>query len=261
MSNRIDRTRLPWVAAATFLAPASVVADAPPVSIADFDREALEQGLGVGVVAEPLPAPVLSDPELYAGSRTGSRHFRRVDAGGAAVVEAMNWTSLSLADGARAWRYAAGADEAGIVARDADGSFVVTGIEDARDHALTRYEPAEPLLVKDIAPGQEKRIRMAVRVYDLGRPDELMHDGALDVTYRYVGAYRLHLPAGTFDAILMKSTFSGTIGPAVLEDTQYRFFAPHAGLVAMIERRDVSALLVYNAQTRVSRVLMVPSDG
>ena len=63
------------------------------------------------------------------------------------------------------------------------------------------------------------------------------------------------VPAGTFDADLIKWTYEGDIGPADVETTQYRFIAGGAGLVAMVEFRSVSAVLVYHENTKVGRLL------
>ena len=83
----------------------------------------------------------------------------------------------------------------------------------------------------------------------------MTHQGELQVTYEYLGAYRLTVPAGSFDTVVTKSTFSGKVGPAKIEDIQYRFFAEKVGLVATIENRQVSALLVYQSNKSIAKVL------
>jgi hypothetical protein len=112
------------------------------------------------------------------------------------------------------------------------------------------------MLLKGLSAGDEKKLRMRVRVCDLQKPDNLAHEGWLDVVYRYVGAYRLKVPAGTYDTVLIKSTLNGEIGPATVDDTQYRFFARGTGMVATVEQRDVSAFLVYRPHTEVAKVLV-----
>ena len=69
----------------------------------------------------------------------------------------------------------------------------------------------------------------------MSNPDDLTHEGALDVNYRYIGAYKLKVPADSFDAVLMKWTFKGKVCPAPVDDTQYRFFAPDVGIVVAVE--------------------------
>lgn len=220
------------------------------------DRSAIDANLGPGLLGESLPAPVILDPGRYITLAPSVRTFRIVQGFNAGREEPFRLLPELPAAVRTRWRYLSGNEEAGFLEVQADGSLGLTGVQDRQSGALTRYDPAEPFLVKGIAPGQERRIRMAVRVLDADRPGQVTHRGLLTVVYRYVGAYRLALPAGTYDAVLMKSTFSGQVGPAQLEDTQYRFFAPKDGLVATIEHRHVSAFLLYQSDTKVARILV-----
>jgi hypothetical protein len=110
-------------------------------------------------------------------------------------------------------------------------------------------------MLQGMAPGQERKEKLGVKVSDLSSPDDVNHEGSLDVNCRYIGAYKVNVPAGSFDAVLMKWTFKGKVGPASVDDTQYRFFAPDVGVVAAVEQLDVSAVLVYNRHKKVARVL------
>jgi hypothetical protein len=120
---------------------------------------------------------------------------------------------------------------------------------------LTRYNPPEPLLIAGMNAGDSKTLMMKVNVYDLSNPKDFEHKGSLDVTLSYVGAYRVTVPAGTFDAALLKWDFKGKIGPASVEDIQARFVVPDVGMVAAAEKRDVAAFLIYNDNTKVGKVL------
>jgi hypothetical protein len=92
-------------------------------------------------------------------------------------------------------------------------------------------------------------------VADLSDPDVQTHSGSLDIQYTYLGAYRLQVPAGTFDAVLIKTTLTGKVGPANIQDTIYRFYAKTVGPVAVVETDDISALFVYHERTRTGKVL------
>jgi hypothetical protein len=131
----------------------------------------------------------------------------------------------------------------------------MAGIEDRHSNALTRYEPAEPFLPAGLQAGGETRLDMGVQVLDRTRPDAVRHRGSLRVSLRHLGDYRIQVPAGRFDTILLKARFEGDIGPAAVSDTQYRFLARGLGLVAMAERRDVSAFVVYRDRVEVAKVL------
>lgn len=132
----------------------------------------------------------------------------------------------------------------------------MTGVQDTEAGAITKYSPSEPFMLKGLAPGDERNMNLGLKVFALSDPDDLTHEGALDVNYRYIGAYKVNVPVGSFDAVLIKWTFKGNVGPATVDDTQYRFFAPGVGIVAGIEQLDVSALLVYNRHKKVARVLV-----
>ena len=66
----------------------------------------------------------------------------------------------------------------------------------------------------------------------------------------------MKVPAGTFKASLFKWHYKGKVGPAKVQDLQYRFFAKDVGTVAMIEKTDVTALLVYQQHTKIGKVLI-----
>jgi len=53
----------------------------------------------------------------------------------------------------------------------------------------------------------------------------------------------------------VKWSYSGKIGPANIKDSQYRFLAPNVGMVAMIQIRSISALLIYNDHTKRGKLL------
>jgi hypothetical protein len=164
-------------------------------------------------------------------------------------------SKLKQEAGATTWRYDAGGKFVYFVTAKVNGDYVLTGVEDREGGVITRYSPPEPFMLQGLAPGEEKNVKLNVKVSDLSSPDDVSHEGALNVNYRYIGAYKVKVPAGSFDAVLMKWTFKGKVGPASVDDTQYRFFAPDVGIVAAVEQLDVSAVLIYNRHKKVAKVL------
>jgi hypothetical protein len=63
------------------------------------------------------------------------------------------------------------------------------------------------------------------------------------------------VPAGSFDAALIRWDYKGSVGPANVKETLYRFIAPRAGMVAMINNRHISAMLIYNDKTKLGKLL------
>jgi hypothetical protein len=239
---------------------ADVSARSGPVrAIPDEDRAIVEAHLGPGVLGAPVPAPKIDDPARFFALAPADRLYRIVSGENAGELQSVRFFSELSPEGRASWRYRAGDEEMGFLVRLADGSLVMAGVEDFKSASVTRYDPPEPFLPKGIAPGEERRSRMAVSVYPKGDLRTASHRGALAVNYRYLGAHRFAAPAGVYDAVVMKSIFDGHIGPAHLQDTQYRFFAPGVGLLASIEIRRVSAFLLYQSDMRVARVLVEPA--
>ena len=128
-------------------------------------------------------------------------------------------------------------------------------LEDFDEKVISRYTPPEPALLAGMAPGDSKAFTIGVKVADLSSPQDVKHEGTLDLTYSYLGAYRVNTPAGSYDAALIKWAYDGKIGPASVEDTQYRFFADNVGMVASVDKLDVSAFLLYKKHTKFGKLL------
>lgn len=244
----------PWrgnLAALLLILPGAVLAETSP-PLPSQDRLIIEQSLGRGVVGKPAPAPVIDDPARYLAATEGVWLYRVIKGASGKSTERDTWHRTDRTH----WNHDTDGQETAFIATQPDGSLVVTGLRDIKDDALTRYTPPEPLLLNHLRPEEERHFAMGVQVYD---PDDLaqpVHEGRLEVGYRYVGAYRLATPSGHHEAVLFKYTYHGTVGPATIEDVQYRFFARDVGLVGMIERREVSAFLVYNLRRHTAKLLV-----
>ena len=66
---------------------------------------------------------------------------------------------------------------------------------------------------------------------------------------------QIKTPAGSYDAALIRWTYKGKVGPAKIEDSQYRFFAENVGMVASVDKPEISALLVYQDHTKFGKLL------
>jgi hypothetical protein len=106
-----------------------------------------------------------------------------------------------------------------------------------------------------LAPGESRQFSIDVKVYDLRDPDHLEHSGNVDLTYSYLGVYKITVPAGSYSAALIKWSYEGRVWLANIEDTQYRFVTPDVGIVASIDKEDISALLIYQDHSKTGLVL------
>ncbi|SDY02983.1 hypothetical protein [Nitrosomonas sp. Nm58] len=230
--------------------------DGSVIPLPEEDRLAIEKYLGKGVVGEAIPAPALADTTRYLAINVSARNYRLVSGPDKGKVEHHQTTLLKQDGGGTTWRYDTGARFIFFINAKANGDYIVTGATDNEEGVMTQYLPGEPLMLQGLAPGKERNITVGMKVFDLSNPDEQTHTGSLNIDYRYMGAYKVTVPAGSFDAVLVKWTFKGKIGPASLNDTQYRFFVADVGMVAAVEQMDVSAMLIYNKQRKIARVLV-----
>ena len=247
--------RFAYLAFSLLSALAQAAQSGPTTPLPDEDRRAIETYLGTGVVGQAIPAPEIADTHRYLAANPSAREFRLVSGPDAGQTERHQPTLLKRDGGGTTWRYDAGGKFVYFLIGKANGDYVMTGVQDTEGGTITKYSPSEPFMLQGLTPGEERNVKLGIMVFDLSNPDEQTHEGTLDVNYRYIGAYKVKVPAGSFDAVLMKWTFKGKVGPASVDDTQYRFFAPDVGIVAGVEQLDVSALLIYNRHTKIARVL------
>jgi hypothetical protein len=233
-------------------AASAAAADGEMIELSSADRQALEALLGNGVVGKAVAAaPLSSDLEPL---REGTWTYRIVG-GDAKGSEQRVVSQLKRDSSGKSWRYGVGSDYALFLTQTADGGVVVQSEQDTSQGVISRFSPPEPLLVPGLQPGATKDYTIAVKVYDLSHPDHETHSGSLKLTYSYLGAYEVTVPVGTMNAALIKSVYQGKVGPANVEDTQYRFVVDKTGMVAAIEKKKISALLLYHDDSKSGRVL------
>jgi hypothetical protein len=217
------------------------------------DQALLTDLLGQGVIGAPVAGGPLAPS--FAALRDGTWTYQIVGGEDQGRSEQHVVTSLQGDPSGANWRYAVGAKSALAIKETADGSLVFVSQEDFDQGVISRYTPPEPGLLAGMKPGDSKAFTIDVKVSDLSSPQDVEHEGTLNVTYRYIGAYQITTPAGSYDAALIKWAYSGKVGPAKVEDTQYRFFADKVGMVASVDKLDVSAMLVYKKHTKFGKVL------
>lgn len=208
-----------------------------------------------GVVGDPVPAFTI-EPAL-ASLKAGTRTFQVVSGENKGETQQDVVTPATRDTTGSEWRYRV--NNRTLFLKLVPGeSLSVVSEQDTDQGVLTKYSPAQPLLIAGMNAGDQKTMTFKVHVYDLDDPSDLEHQGSLNLTLTYVGAYRVTVPAGTFDAALLVWDFKGKIGPASVDDILARFVAPGVGLVAAAEKRDIAAMLIYNDNTKIGRVLVQP---
>jgi hypothetical protein len=220
-------------------------------------RAELDKYLGAGVVGDPVPAGALLPADQYmpaTGSVMTYRVLERAKKPRRETHKVEEATDPTFAPG---WRYARDPIGAIFMQATTNGGIVIRGEEDLEEKVLSRFTPGQPLIIAGLKPGESRRVTVKVEVSDLADPTVIDHKGSLDIAYTYVGVYKVTVPAGSYDAVLIRWDYKGSVGPADIEETLYRFFAPGAGMVAMIENRHISAMLIYNDKTKLGKLLEV----
>jgi len=226
------------------------------IQLPKADRAALEPLLGQSVVGAALPGKPLPNASKVMPIQDTTWTFRFVGGKQKGTTEQLVLKPLARDVSGLKGRYAVGTKTVYFVKEPANGDLSIVSEEDRKEGVIVRYNPPEPLLVSGLRPGGSKRISIGVKVYDLSDPSDLTHQGSLDVTYSYVGAFKVTVPAGTYDAALIKWHYKGSVGPASIEDTQYRFYADGVGMIASVDKKDVTAMLIYNDHSKFGKVLV-----
>ena len=239
----------------TICSGAAAQSAGPVIPLSDGDRAQLEALLGKGVVGEALPSAPMKNTESYLPRAGRTLTYQVVTQGEKPTIEIHEIAETTDAAFKPGWHYSVGDAGEMFIQKDPAGRAVTNAEKDLDKKVLSRFIPGDPLVPSGLQPGQSVTSSHRVEVYDLSNLTEVSHSGSLDVTYSHLGTFRVTVPAGSYDAALVKWSYSGKIGPANIKDSQYRFLAPNVGMVAMIQIRSISALLIYNDHTKRGKLL------
>jgi len=238
---------------------AVLAGDYPPRPLADDDRRTLNEYLGDDVVGQSVSAPALAHGlnDLLSLNNGIAWRMRVISGKGRGTEQKGVAGILSRPNDNTRFRFDTGDGRNVLYGQlDPKGNLLCYASQDNQEGVISRFTPAQPIFLADIAPGEIRKYTSNISVADLSQPDVETHSGKLDIEFTYLGAYRLRVPAGTIDAVLVRTRLTGKVGPATVQDTIYRFFAKNSGPVAMVETEDVSAVLIYHEKTRVGKVLV-----
>jgi hypothetical protein len=255
----VARESIIFLLAGAFCNLAAGQTDNPPRPLPADDLQTLNEYLGDGVVGDPVSPPVLAHGVYdLLPIRDGIAWKMRVVFGKAKGEEQEGSARLLHRPGSNSsFRIDTGDGRNVLFGQlDPSGNLVCYASQDNQEGVISRFTPAQPIFLADMAPGETRQLASHISVADLSQPDVQTHSGKLEIEFTYLGAYRLQVPAGTIDAELVKTKLTGKVGPADVQDTIYRFYAKNEGLVAMVETNDISAFLVYQEETRVGKVLV-----
>lgn len=227
----------------------------PVVELEQSDRDVLAL-LGKGVVGKALPACRLQDTaELMPLSER--KWTYRITAGGKEGKR--QEASISKTKGKHAqdlWHRTIVGECTEYFSIYDKGTVKLISEINLTHSVIIRYTPMFPIMFDGMKPGQSSEVETEIKIYDLHDPTHLKYKGRLKVIHAYLGAYEITVPAGKYETVLIRSSYTGKVGPAHVVDGGYSFYAKGVGIVASVERMHVTAFLFYDKRTRTPKMLL-----
>jgi hypothetical protein len=235
--------------------PSLVWAEDPVLPLPTADRKILVEQLGADVVGGPLPSKPIDDPDSLFSFAHIPVTYRFTSGRNKGKSQTLVPTKVERPGGKFVWRVQLAPSLIGFLRQMPNGDVVMPAVEDTGAEALVVSTPANLFISKGMKPGETRRFVQQVSVRYLDDIDDEQWSGKLENDFTYVGTYRTKVPAGTFDAVLLRATVEGKVGPAHTRATSYILLAPGEGLVAMILQQKVTAFWIYNVDGAGGKVL------
>jgi hypothetical protein len=220
------------------------------------DRQIIDKQLGVGVIGGAVPSKPMDDPSLLFPFHHASVTYRFTSGRNTGKSQTLALTKLPRPGGKFVWRLQLAPSLVGFLHQTPDGDIVMPAVADIGEDAIVVTTPANPFLTKNMKPGETRSYSQEVSVRYLDDISDERYSGKLKSDYTYMGTFQVTVPAGTFEAVLLRTKVEGRIGPAHTRAASYCFFAPGVGLVAMILQQKVTAFWIYNIDGAGGKVLV-----
>ena len=255
MKQNRTRATLIVVLGVSLLATQIAQAQGLALPLPPDDQQMITAKLGP-MVGKALPSKPIEDVSVYFPLQERAAKYH-VTAG----PNAGNTQTLGLAKGRRpggrsAWRFQFSPTLAGFVHQTPQGDLMVPAVTDTSEGVVVITTPANPFVLKGMKPGETRSYSQQVSVIELDDPADQEYSGSLNGVYTYVSTYQVTVPAGAYEAVLLRLKCEGKVGPAHTRDTAYYFFAPGKGVVAMISQENATAFWIIHIDTTSGKVLI-----
>jgi hypothetical protein len=219
------------------------------------DQQKITTELGPGVVGQALPSKPIEDTSTYMPLRERTLTYHVTAGPNGGKTQRLGLSKVRRASGKSAWRFQFSPTLSGFVRQTVDGDLMMPSVTDTGEGVVVITTPANPFVLKGMKPGETRSYAQQVAVIALDDPADQEYSGSLNGTYTYVGTYRVKVPAGTYEAVLLRMKCTGKVGPAETKDAAYYFFAPDLGVVAMISQENATAFWIIHIDTTSGKVL------
>jgi hypothetical protein len=239
------------ILAATLVRAEDLILPLPP-----DDQRALAKLLGADVVGAALRSKPIDDPSTLFPFHHERMTYRFTSGKSTGKSQVETLAKIQRPGGHFVWRLQLAPSLQGFLRQTSEGDIVMPAVAETNEDALVITTPANPFVPKGMQPGETRSYSQQVSVRYFDDLSDEQYSGTLKSDYTYVGTFRVTVPAGTFDAALLRVKVEGKVGPARTHGTNYNFFAPGVGLVAMVLQQKVSAFWIYNVDSAGGKVLM-----
>jgi hypothetical protein len=219
------------------------------------DQKTIDALLGPGVVGKALPSKPIQDASVYFPLADRALTYKVTSGKNAGKTQTLDVAQVERPGGKRAWRVQLSPSLNGFIRLTPDGDLTMPAVSDSGEGLVVFTTPANPFMPQGMQPGETRTYSQKVSVNYLDDPTDQDYAGTLDGSYTYLGTYQVTVPAGTFDAVLLRVKCAGKVGPAHTHNTVYNLFAPRVGTVAMIMQEDVKAFWIFNIDSATGKVL------
>jgi hypothetical protein len=218
------------------------------------DQQTITAKLG-SIVGTALPSKPIADVSVYFPLQKKAASYQVTAGPNAGNTQTLGLAKVRRPSGKVAWRFQFSPTLAGFIHQTEQGDLMIPAVGDIGEGVVVITTPSNPFMVKGMKPGESRSYVQQVQVNALDDPADQEYSGSLSGTYTYIGTYQVTVPAGTYEAVLLRLKCEGKVGPAHTHDTAYYFFAPGKGVVAMISQEDATAFWIIHIDTSSGKVL------
>src|SRR5262245_21597474 len=254
---RVTAAQVVAVALAIDLSAAEVRAQGVVLPLPAADQQQIAAHLGPSVVGAAIPSQRIVDAASYFPLQERLLIFQITSGNNAGASQGLTLKKTRRPIGTPAWRFQFAPTLFAFINTTPGGDLMMSAVSDTDEGVVGVSTPPNPFVLTGLEPGESRTFSQTVAVNYLDDPTRRDWGGRLNETYTYVGSYRLMVPAGAYDSILIRFAYQGKVGPADVTYTAWYFFARDVGLVAMVTLEDVSAFWIYHVDTTVGKVLAV----
>jgi len=251
----VTRTFMVVTLASLLLAAGSAWAGDPVLPLPPEDQQKITTELGTGIVGQALPSKPIENTSTYLPLRERALTYHVTAGPNGGKTQRLGLAKARRSNGKSAWRFQFSPTLSGFLHQTVDGDLMMPSVTDTGEGVVVITTPANPFVLKGMKPGETRSYTQQVAVIPLDDPTDQEYSGSLTGAYTYVGTYKVTVPAGTYEAILLRLKCTGKVGPAETKDAAYYFFAPGVGVVAMISQEDATAFWIIHIDTSSGKVL------